>query len=89
MAALISDSDLLRVTNADRMPHRSTEKEIDWPSDYYSRHAARTFMSSETFHRAGGDASRRQRFLLNVQAARSGANGHTFVNPIRSKVFTL
>jgi len=50
MAALISDSDLLRVTNADRMSHRGTEKEIDWPSDYYSEHAARTFMPSETFH---------------------------------------
>ncbi|EZA52170.1 hypothetical protein X777_08683, partial [Ooceraea biroi] len=37
-----------------RMSHRSTEKEIDWLSDYYSKHAAWTFIPSETFHSAGG-----------------------------------
>lgn len=54
----------------DRQSCPSTEEEIDCLSDYYSKHAARTFLLN-TFHDTiRGDASRRRRFFPNVQVRR-------------------
>lgn len=74
MVTAIAESNLSRVTNADWLPCRcKVEKEIDWLSDYYSKHAVRTFIPSEAFHDTIGDASRRQRFFLKrASAARAG-----------------
>jgi len=71
MVTPIAELNLSRVTNADWLLCRSKEeKEIDWLSDYYSKHAIRTFIPSKAFHDTIGDASRRQRFFLNVQVRR-------------------